>query len=622
MPATTPVPNNTGACSFLSEETSLRSANNVIALAGVANTVTRVAGAGLRLALLLNAVACQVAPLGVDIHSISKGIALFSTSLKQLGQSLQAEHSVHARECVDTAHQISYQAQAVFEEVEDMLDKVQKHEPNEQAVSVQQRFRTCFKKQRVTYLLAQLESLKLSLMVMLQILHLGRLQEIKSVLNTLADELIVQERADAQNMLIVRYWSTKRLDRLWELARQEAIDTAPSSSRLDTTSGSPMSSKFPVIPLGVESSLNFMEESPNDMLRLTAEVLDALLKRWIRIEAGQQHVKSMLPAYVSSGSDDEISDSDEALDRSPMQGYFIEGVTTNWREPHSQEARMKAAQLRKLYSNKQAHVHSDSEDSMLEKKSSKKSSRSNSGFADSDSDNMPEQGLFDAKEEVSVGQSRDGVSRPYSYSTANTVPGCDANNYWQHEGIPKNPQPAGPAQTQVPPKSRPIPVPQANINRHPDRLATSQPAWPPPSPSNCNSMSANSSSSFYKTAPTSTGFPVTSLQPRQQPRYPQHQQRNPTYPPSHSLVRTLSDNSVQPQQYSTTPSTQPHRHRSLRNSSGSNNNNNNRRRKNTQSPAPAPHDRHRDLKRTAMRGILGASAIGGFMDALEAFSII
>lgn len=148
---------------------------------GAPNNVTSVAGAGLRLALLLNAVACQVANLGVDIHSISKGISLFSTSLKQLGQSLQAEHSVHTTECLDTTQRIGDQARAVFEEVEDMLDKVQKAEaePNQQDVSVQQRFKSCFKKQRVTYLLAHLESLKLSLVVILQILHLGRLQEVR-----------------------------------------------------------------------------------------------------------------------------------------------------------------------------------------------------------------------------------------------------------------------------------------------------------------------------------------------------------------------------------------------------------------------------------------------------------
>lgn len=144
-------------------------------------SVASVASAGLRLALLLNAVACQVANLGVDIHSISKGITLFSTSLKQVRQSLQSEHSVHTQECLDTANQISDQALAVFEEVEDMLDKVQKpgSQTTDVAQSIQQRFKVCFKKQRVTYLLAQLESLKLSLMLILQVLQLGRLMEVK-----------------------------------------------------------------------------------------------------------------------------------------------------------------------------------------------------------------------------------------------------------------------------------------------------------------------------------------------------------------------------------------------------------------------------------------------------------
>jgi hypothetical protein len=182
MPATIPVMNDTGTLHHLAEK--FFYTNSITT--GVANNITSVAGAGLRLALLLNAVVCQVANLGVDIHSISKGIALFSTSLKQLGQSLQAEHSVHTRECLDTAHQISGQARTVFEEVEDMLEKVQKAEvePDQKDVPVQQRFKDCFKKQRVTYLLAQLEALKLSLMAMVQILHLGRLQEVKRLVSS------------------------------------------------------------------------------------------------------------------------------------------------------------------------------------------------------------------------------------------------------------------------------------------------------------------------------------------------------------------------------------------------------------------------------------------------------
>ncbi|EED16698.1 hypothetical protein TSTA_017720 [Talaromyces stipitatus ATCC 10500] len=606
---------------------------------GVANNVTSAAGVGLRLALLLNAVACQVANLGVDIHSISKGISLFSNSLKQLGQSLQAEHSVHTRECLDTARQISDQARTVFEEVEDMLEKVQKAEVEleQKDVPVQQRFKDCFKKQRVTYLLAQLESLKLSLMVMVQILHLGRLREVKNVLNTLTNELIVQERAEAQNMLIVRYWSIKKLDRLWELARQEAKEDRRSTVHFDsdekkTTSStdSPPLTKLPIIALGVESSLSSMEESPSDMLRLTQEVLDALLSRWIRVEAGQS-ARPPPQAYVYSGSDDELSD-DDSIDRDSMHGYYLEGVTTDWRKPHSQEARVQAAQLRKMYSDKQAQVHSDSdgsEDSIVRNGKHHAYSRrkkKKKAYTSSEYDDMPEQAQMDTNTNPTT-------SRPYSYSKTNAVPGCDAESHWRHtSGSAKPQQPTTQAQ------SRPIPVPQAmknNLNMNNSaqlpRLATSQPTrGVPSSPSTRNA----SPSSYYK--PPTHGFPTPASSytqqhpyyyPQQQPQQQYRQYSNPTP----NFARTLSDNTLlHPPQHQQPrylkPHLQSHRHRPSRlnrtskggssgsSSSSSSGSGGNR--------SPSPYNRHKDLKRTAMRGILGASAIGGFMDALEAFSII
>ncbi|KAH8700422.1 hypothetical protein BGW36DRAFT_357084 [Talaromyces proteolyticus] len=602
-------------------------------------SIASAAGAGLRLALLLNAVACQVANLGVDIHSISKGITLFSTSLKQATQSLQSEHSVHTQECLDTAYQISDQARAVFEEVQDMLDTVQKPEPQDDSQptpSVQQRFKTCFKKQRVTYLLAQLESLKFSLMAMIQVLQLGRLLEVRNVLNTITEELIAQERADAQNMLIVRYWSTKKLDRLWDLARQEALETAPSTP----DSATPTPSKLPVIPLGVESSLNSVEESPKDMLRLTGAVLDALLKRWIRLEAGQrvmvitsnQAMRGASPhAYVSSGSEDDLSD-DASSDHSYMQGYYLEGVTTDWRKPHSQDARSHAARLRKLYSNKQADVQSDSDSeadsetsiASSRRKAKKAALRKNKTFpaSNEDLDIVPRQ--FSDRNEP---EHRDQpTSRPYSYSAANKIPGCEAENSWRHQDtIPPKPQPAAP---QAPPlqasQTRPIPMPQPNANGRPDRLATSQPSpsWATAqSPSN-NRSGMHQHSSYYpppsNTFYSAPGRPQPNFYPQQQ-----QQQQQPRYnpPPSRAFGRTVSDNVQQqqqqqqqqaqkPQQYLSpiVPQQQQHRYRSSRSRKGNH--------------SPQGYDRHKDLKRTAMRGILGVSAIGGFMDALEAFSII
>jgi len=96
--------------------------------------------------------------------------------LKQTSVVLQAADSVHSEEAVDTAHQIAEESTRVFDEINNMLDQVRtKRADGSLSPTVQQRFKWCFKKGRVAYLLGQLESLKLSLSVMLQILQLGKL---------------------------------------------------------------------------------------------------------------------------------------------------------------------------------------------------------------------------------------------------------------------------------------------------------------------------------------------------------------------------------------------------------------------------------------------------------------
>lgn len=399
-------------------------------------------------------------------------------------------------------------------------------------------------------------------------------------------------------MLIVRYWSTKKLDRLWDLARQEAKEDRAPTVQFETSTSStpdlpsptsPTMSKLPIIPLGVESSLNAVEESPKDMLRLTGIILDALLKRWIREEIGQQLVaydaanaaaaaSSSPHAYVSSGSEDGYSD--DGYDRPDMPGYYLEGITTDWRKPHSQDARTQAAQLRKLYSTKQAHVHSDSEDSDSSTSSLRRKTK---------------------RRPAGEGKYREPASRPYSYSVSNKVPGSDTESNWRHEDNVK-PQP----------QTRPIPVPQPKAHTttttnglHPARAPTS-------SPSNArHSIHQHQHQPYYSTTPN--GF-LSTPPNGSQPYQPRYSSGPPAPPPTRAFSRSMSDNIQQPQQQYLTPQPQPQppRHRSSRSRKGHHSGHH----------SPQPYGRHRDLKRTAMRGILGASAIGGFMDALEAFSII
>jgi hypothetical protein len=85
--------------------------------------------------------------------------------------------SVHSQEAVETAQSISDEGTRAFDEINEMLERVRNAQRADDASSspVQQRFKRTFKKHRVTYLLAQIESLQLSLSVMLQILELGSL---------------------------------------------------------------------------------------------------------------------------------------------------------------------------------------------------------------------------------------------------------------------------------------------------------------------------------------------------------------------------------------------------------------------------------------------------------------
>jgi hypothetical protein len=146
------------------------------AATGAIASIIGVAGAGFRLSLILNAVSCEVASEGLEVHSISKTVTLFSLTLKQTGTALQAADSVHTFEALDGVHRIAEDATRVFDEFNDMLDRVRTR-PSDGSIipSIQQRFQWCFKKHRVTYLLAQLDCHKLSLSVIQQVLLLGKL---------------------------------------------------------------------------------------------------------------------------------------------------------------------------------------------------------------------------------------------------------------------------------------------------------------------------------------------------------------------------------------------------------------------------------------------------------------
>jgi len=378
---------------------------------GVIASVIGIAGAGFRLSLILNAVSCEVANAGLEVHSIAKQVTLFSLMLKQVGTVLQAADSVHSQEAVDAAKQIAEESTRVFEEINDMLDRVRMKRPDgTYAPTIQQRFRWCFKKHRVTYLLAQLESLKLSLSVLLQILQLGKLMASTSKNDSpeevaLKTNAIQQERAETQNVVIIRYWQLSKMDRLFDLSQREdvsdrdavrddddmkSITSATSQLTIEPPpeyAPSTAIAKLPIYSFGeLDKTLQQIKQSPKDMIRVSDSAIDPLLERWTNWHEirERKHTRDPGSRFVPSVQNLYEDDEDKPLHQKYRErgdsprGLYLEGSTTNWREPHSTAARHEAFRRRKEYSGYQPSVSvasSDLDDSSGSKSSKKRSAR-------------------------------------------------------------------------------------------------------------------------------------------------------------------------------------------------------------------------------------------------------
>lgn len=140
-------------------------------------SMIRVAGAGFRLSLVLNAVGMEMGTAHLEVQAIARDISLFSLMLKQVGRTMETPGSIASQGAIDTAREIAGQSETVFSEIKEMVEMSQKQDErgNIQSITIAQKVRWCFKKHKMQYLLGQLESLKLSLTIMLQVLQLGKI---------------------------------------------------------------------------------------------------------------------------------------------------------------------------------------------------------------------------------------------------------------------------------------------------------------------------------------------------------------------------------------------------------------------------------------------------------------
>jgi hypothetical protein len=567
--------------------------------------------------------------------------------LKQVGHTLQAPDSVHSHEAEQAAKQITNECQQIFDEIGNMLDKVRtRRKDGSWGPTAIQKFKWCFKKHKVTYLLAQLESLKLSLSVMLQILQLGKLMaaptkeyvwsasvegsvtnhknsDIKEAV-TNRTEAIQQERFETQNIIIVRYYQITRLDHLYNAAEREDKEDrlAEAEGKVNGLLGDGTSqlaleappdysqscalTRLPVFSLGqLDQSLHQIRHSPKEMLQASDRVIDPLLEQWTILEELRQHNGNRDSAgsarYVPSVHDLPEEDEDRLKkmdfhdrEESP-QGYLLEGLTTDWRRPQSAAAKREASRLRKQYTGYQPSI--DVEEAEEEEGVKVPSSRVTRRYAVDSSSESSESEVEEKprRRRKSSGsptaekkrQFSDGPPLAHTYGPAQS-------SFGGRYAVSPNPTPGSTPRSSIsaprsPGEHRPAPTPTQNPMHH----SISSPL-PPVHTSNApnpyapyNPYSPTGAPPLYQ-GPREQTYPGNWHMPPQQQRLPL-----PTRPVSQDgKARSPSRLSTHSSSSRSRPMT-------------------------TKEIAAEKVKQDRMLAKSATKGILGASGIAMFLDALE-----
>lgn len=400
---------------------------------------------------------------------------------------------------------------------------------------------------------------------------------------------MLQERAEIQNMVVVRHWSLVDLRRLYQLAEDEATHPVesppPSYQGIETAGGDPRLSikaseheentsqalvKYHELPLSqLDASMNKAMYKPNRILHAPDDnVVDHLLDEWTRVREIEPRPRYKSHKYRARYESDDENDSHPEFERSDdVGGRYIEG-------PPNSAKSVKNVRFR-------ARVESDSEDSEKARGPKKPPSRhilqsdedsSTLSSSSSDSASLPDSRRNSASSATgrgSTAQDPSSSSRRYTPST------MQHGSPETHSGRPNiGGGPPSPRQT------RPIPIQsqtwQGQFTNN--SLRPQHPLNIPPGPHR-----TQSGGSFGAPPPPAYGSP----NPQSRPFYP---------PPSPGPSA----------QYYQPKSSHRSRHRPSR----------------EKRQESRDHSFQQNTKKNVKRGLIGAGAVAGLMDILEGLGAI
>jgi hypothetical protein len=133
----------------------------------IATGIIQVAGAGIALTKALYNFGATISSAGEQTDFIGKNITLYCRVLKTLGQQLKVKQPDHTTEALDLAEELQEQSVCLFQKIQKLLPTP---EGDRSGLSLKQRILWNFRRNRVDYLVGQLEYLKSTVNLLLNIL--------------------------------------------------------------------------------------------------------------------------------------------------------------------------------------------------------------------------------------------------------------------------------------------------------------------------------------------------------------------------------------------------------------------------------------------------------------------
>lgn len=322
-------------------------------MAEIATIIISLVSVGSRLALNLYKLGGAVSSATRDINRIAKTVTLLSLTLKQVGAAVKEDDIVPSPEAIETVQDILDQCRAIFSEIQALVPINELSDNHEELnddeneskplVRIQKWKWSLRSKARMDYLLGHLESLKLTLLVMLQTFYMVRIIMWSRKHHTISPERVADsvqnERVQMEILIIEQQMSLVSASKLFdELRRSEAFSLPPLLTEGDSSKSiMPIEDQTKQIAK-VENLSQYQEPSlaKLDVLtpdteclimvhRVSASYIKEVLKKWTRLREIEERLdhtereidarrkqdqserrKSQQPTVESDDSDDQL----------------------------------------------------------------------------------------------------------------------------------------------------------------------------------------------------------------------------------------------------------------------------------------------------------------------------